>query len=792
MFVQDGTGFPIAQDTSTMSLDWTHLCAVSTTTNLSLYKNGVSVASTPLSVPIASGSNLAIGRRVGGTEFLNGSINEVGIWNRSLEDWEISALYNGSNGLSYDNFEGNLSLTNVSIKKKSDFIEMESNDILWIQPLFIGRESIFIRGNSTWNMSLGLTGSYNGADETLILCDDCNELGFSGYMGSDIGFGHFSTTSSEVGGLPESTSSTDLINLSFSITSGVTRSNIYLGVDSTPPQITKLLNYTSESFNINLSDYFTVSDSISGLSYCYIDWDHEETGESFVTNCTGNLSFNYSGHYNFTIETEDKAGLSPFYTDFEFRVQPRNLAYFYDAVTTTPLNNFNFTLTYPSGVEYDLTTDANGLLNFSSFDADVLQVGNYNLTLLETTGYLTPYVISATYNISQIPFNVSYNISRVNVTVNIYYRTNETVFNREAQVVLTEVFNSTTSNGSIFTNNVTIINGEYILYVSSDGYNTEAKTITYTSQESLNISVYLLENNNSNSGTLTVQTVDIAKSFMEGAKVSLKEYDVISKSYKEISECITNSDGECKLLIEVNTKSYIISASKVVNGNTLYGEADPEIFKNDVSGGEEVIFSEEVRTLTLTYTDDFKLNDIYNLNYNIVETFSNVTNISKIVTTFNTLDGTNIKICTQYYRYELGIKTNMSNGLYCIDSSSGIVTPLIDFVLNRSYTYVAEVYIDSENGKSVLESFRYSSINSLEELFKINAILPYFIIFLWVGIIVVGLLTKNMALTGGLAIALSWLEFIMFPSIIILSVTAFKTVLSLIFIFNSRKKEDFN
>ncbi len=63
---------------------------------------------------------------------------------------------------------------------------------------------------------------------------------------------------------------------------------------------------------------------------------------------------------------------------------------------------------------------------------------------------------------------------------------------------------------------------EYYLYVSSDGYNTEDKTITYTSQESLNISVYLLENNNSNSGTLTVQTVDIAKSFMEGATVSLK------------------------------------------------------------------------------------------------------------------------------------------------------------------------------------------------------------------------------------------------------------------------------
>jgi len=717
--------------------------------------------------------------------FFNGSINEVGIWNRSLDSWEISALYNGSNGLSHTNLVGSLNLTNVSIESK----ELNSNNITWIKDSFT-RHFVRSIGASSWNLSLNLSATYDGVDETLILCDDCNNLEFDGYIGTDIGFGHFSTDWTQVGKLSQSTSSTDFIDLSFSFTSNKTRTNISLGRDYTAPVLTKLLNYTSEHLNISMTDYINVTDSLSGLTSCLITWSHQETSSSFITNCTDNVSFPYAGVYDFSLQAYDLA-TNRLDLSSNFTVEPNNYAYFYDERSGNPLVGYNFTMTYPNSNVLNLTTDSKGMLNISSFNDNDLQIGTYNITLKASVGYVSPYSFLKTVNISQIPFNESYDVGRVNISVNIFYRTNGTVFNKKADVVLTQVFNMSTTNGSIGYEDLTITAGDYDLIVSSDGYFTEEKVLTYSGQEQLNVNVYLLEENNSNSGTLTVRTVDVIKRLIEGATVSLKEYDISSKSYIEVSECITNSDGECKFLIEVNTKSYIISATKIDGSNTLYSEAEPEIYRNDLSGGEEVIFAEELRTLTLIHTDVFTTNPIYNLNYNIVESFDNTTNISKIVTTFNTLDGSSIKICTQYFRYESGVKTNLTGGKYCVEGASGVVTPLVDFILNLSYSYVAEVYIETSSGNLKLESFRYSDTNSFEKTLELNALLNYFIIFLWVGIISLGFYTKNMVLVGVLAIIVSWLELLFFPSITILSVTAFKTIISLIFIYNARKREDY-
>ena len=49
----------------------------------------------------SSNAQLCIGRRSNATTYLTGSLDEVGIWSRALNDSELKQLYNGSSGLSY-------------------------------------------------------------------------------------------------------------------------------------------------------------------------------------------------------------------------------------------------------------------------------------------------------------------------------------------------------------------------------------------------------------------------------------------------------------------------------------------------------------------------------------------------------------------------------------------------------------------------------------------------------------------------------------------------------------------
>ena len=50
---------------------------------------------------LSTGDNLLLGTNTGGSLKLNGSMDEVGIWDRALTDSEVAELYNSGNGLTY-------------------------------------------------------------------------------------------------------------------------------------------------------------------------------------------------------------------------------------------------------------------------------------------------------------------------------------------------------------------------------------------------------------------------------------------------------------------------------------------------------------------------------------------------------------------------------------------------------------------------------------------------------------------------------------------------------------------
>ena len=82
--------------------NWYHLVATRSSNMLALYVNGqlinnISVSGTPYYGPNTMYST--IGSRDGTQQFFSGLIDEVGIYNRGLEPWEVLAIYNGAVGL---------------------------------------------------------------------------------------------------------------------------------------------------------------------------------------------------------------------------------------------------------------------------------------------------------------------------------------------------------------------------------------------------------------------------------------------------------------------------------------------------------------------------------------------------------------------------------------------------------------------------------------------------------------------------------------------------------------------
>lgn len=83
---------------------WVHVVATRNGTTNKIYINGVSdtlAANTTNAGNIDySTGNLWLGQRNGGLRF-NGSLDEIGLWNRELSAAEVAELYNGGTGIQY-------------------------------------------------------------------------------------------------------------------------------------------------------------------------------------------------------------------------------------------------------------------------------------------------------------------------------------------------------------------------------------------------------------------------------------------------------------------------------------------------------------------------------------------------------------------------------------------------------------------------------------------------------------------------------------------------------------------
>jgi hypothetical protein len=115
VFYTDGTGLFTFQlyddaDSSVLTLTsaalptqaWRHFVVTSDGSTVSMYVDNVlSDADSILGTPNSSASAFRIGSNDAGTHYIDGDVDEVGIWDRVLTDDEITELYNAGAGLAY-------------------------------------------------------------------------------------------------------------------------------------------------------------------------------------------------------------------------------------------------------------------------------------------------------------------------------------------------------------------------------------------------------------------------------------------------------------------------------------------------------------------------------------------------------------------------------------------------------------------------------------------------------------------------------------------------------------------
>jgi hypothetical protein len=442
----------------------------------------------------------------------------------------------------------------------------------------------------------------------------------------------------------------------------------------------------------------------------------------------------------------------------------------------TPLDGIIITTERPDGSLFNLTTNSSGRIQFDFQDNQSVIEGTYTFTFPATVGFITPISFNVVVSETNPNIDELFYIATTSIRVNIFDRATFEYLEKPVDIIFLEMFNVSTSNGTYVYDNITLSPREYTVQTISEGYDTEQLEFLYTGQENLTLNFYMLNLTDPNAGTLFVSIIDDFYRVIQNAGVTLLEYNTESKSYIQVSECRSNSNGECAFTIELNKKTYIVKAEKEINGVMNYA--------NTNLGGEIIKTDNEVRNLVLRPIERYTIFPSQNIILSIDETFEN--NISTIYIEYSTLDNAVSEVCVEYF---LVNDTRTSVYEQCVTSSSSYTaTPVL---LDRINNYEAEVYLYYNGIKYLLAKYEYPSEMSLQEILGTNNLVSPVVLFFWIVLIAFALKTENMTMfiVGGLFLA--WGEWALFPSVINASGSVLKTAILIFMYYTSRKREDF-
>jgi len=494
------------------------------------------------------------------------------------------------------------------------------------------------------------------------------------------------------------TSVTGQVDYYFKASCGLNGANTTIrtwNYDTTTPNITILQNLTSKQLKINLSQYIEVYDNNSGLRSCLANFTFNSTNESKTGSCTSEITLTTEGSYDFRIISYDNAN-NLFTYNSTFIANTLSYVYFFDNKTALPLTASKVDITYPDSSSLTKYTNNAGAVNFSANGI----YGNYTITFTDKTGYVTPISFTEEINVSNSPINKSYSINRAKITINIYDRETKERINANVSVQIPTLLNTTTNNGSVILNNVSIVAGEYGVYTQSDNYYTEKKTITYTSQNLVEVDLYLVNKTSTDIGNLIVQVYDDFYNYIIGANVKLLEFDAVTNSFIEIAQSNSDSNGESIFQVELGTKFYIATATFTTATNVLSTQS--------TTTGQIIALTNTVIELHFKEAEAFIPNDLFDFSITPYNT-SLIGNLSILSARFDDPANLNHKVCIGYFTQNGLNEINQSET--CITGSAGYISATGGYLLDRSFSWIAKIYVIGEGGEKIIyKSYPYNAL----------------------------------------------------------------------------------
>lgn len=752
-------------------------------------------------------------------DYWYGEIDELSIFNYSLSQDEIDFLYNNGEPTEEQQypFSGIIVTpqiqTNLSEYYNSPNISIQLNTTSNVNMSYNLNESDYIPicndcNNSVLNLSLPIELNYTfenpvkyitGLDRVLradeITANQyCVEQGYtysSEYFSNstDLLVGYYDnsddTWKRSIGierdvisylycSINSSIDGNHTINFKSIDENGINYNNQSFVIDTIEPIINNSIPAEINNRNMSISPISLVSVTDINPYSCYINFSY---GESCLCNATS-FTFNYNGNYLYNITAIDKAGNNA--TDSGIiLINPYQFIYFQDDDSNL-ISNFSF-----AGNDYE------DYVNETIYNS-IFSLGN-NSYLFKKGGYvLQNFSVELT---NQSLLNITLNSTIAKIIVYLFDRETGNVFNKSTQINILDLTNATTSTGNYTFDNLSFSAGNYNIEAISDGYYTARKEFIYSGESIVSVNLYLLNATSDNSASLLITVYDEFYNIIQTANVQLQEYDTSTLSYVEVSQSLSDSNGQVTFLIEEGIKNYKIIATKIISGVVYSTSTNEETFSPFFSGGLEITGQIYERDLFLKLSDDLSVPDLYGLIISAPETKNDtiinetstelITYIPVNWTSTNNLDYT---ICLTYYLYQNGDKSIYSTE-FCDTGSSGTL-PIVQRTLNKNYSYVAEVSINYNNQTTIYKTYIYNNVNSFSNLLDDIGMKKPIIIFLWCVLIATCLLLENIVIFAIIGLVLSIGQGIIFNDVFVFGTSSLLTLILIGILYLARKKEE--
>ncbi len=564
------------------------------TSEIALYLNGVNEKNLTIAASVNYGTSkkIVLGAR-DVSNFFDGRIDEVSIWNRSLSASEILTIYNGGDGMTYPlNATGNVTLNSPTNGSTSISVDIVfdgtatingginggvnlTNMSLWHDEsgTFELNQTIIVSGTTnttTFNSTISGTTEWN-----IEACDTDGDCGFAPnnytlFLDADL---PLIDVSAPVGILGYNfISGNETLNVTFTDANLDTCWFNYNGTNVTIPGclsgVETITNFTLELDNTNLTVY--ANDSGGSTNSSFTEWSYELLEIS--QNYSSNISEGESDIISATVVVDSGSSLTSSLLEYNgtnfttSRIFIDN-NFIVSSTITAPLVSsdanvtFNFYLTVDS-TEYKLQTQEQEILNLN-FD---ICGGLSNDTLINASlfdeGARTELNGTIEFNARIISKSSGEEVSAINGTF------------------------EGVSSGALCFSPVSF----YDLYFfdaeirySSDEYATEFYYIQKAdmSDYPVNLSLFSLKQNDSTEFAITYK--NDAFIFTEGAVIQLQRRYVGDNVYEIVEAPLTGNGGKAVLHIDLNTNRYRIS---VVKDGVLLDFFENTVFdcNNELSG----------------------------------------------------------------------------------------------------------------------------------------------------------------------------------------------------------------